>query len=202
MPRPYNNEVVMKDYWKRRSRKSPRLPGYDYSREGAYFVTICTHQQIPHFGKIVDGQMEFSEMGKVAVSCWAEIPAHFPQVELDVYVIMPNHVHGIVLIVDKSANLRVTNAGTRHASSVQQQNQSQNQKRPKGVKSGSLGAIVGSYKSAVTRLIRHSIDQDRQAIWQERYHDRIIHDERSMNEIRNYVLYNPAKWENDRFYAG
>ena len=81
-------------------RKSPRLQGYDYSQSGAYFITICTHNRAHLFGKIVDGKMILNGMGHIARSCWMEIPTHYTNIELDLHVVMPNHVHGIILIHD------------------------------------------------------------------------------------------------------
>ena len=83
-----------------RKRKSPRLQGYDYSREGAYFVTICAHRRLHHFGAVVGDAVQLSEIGEIAAAYWAEIPTHYPQIELDAFVVMPNHVHGIVFITD------------------------------------------------------------------------------------------------------
>lgn len=81
-------------------RRSIRLPGYDYSRAGAYFVTICAQDRACLFGDIADGVMRLNDAGRVVERCWHEIPIHFPHVELDEFVIMPNHVHGIIVIVE------------------------------------------------------------------------------------------------------
>ena len=84
----------------RGKRKSIRLKGHDYTQNGAYYVTICTHERKCLFGDIKDGSMALNECGKIADKCWNEIPAHFPHVDLDEYIVMPNHVHGIINIVD------------------------------------------------------------------------------------------------------
>ena len=181
-------------------RKSPRLRGYDYSQEGAYFVTICTAGRTHLFGKIVDGVTVLNTLGQIAESGWAEIPTHFPQVELDLYVIMPNHVHGIVFIVDAPGDTKMMRTvGTRHASSLRQP--LPKQWRPNGVKSGSLGAIVGSYKSATTKRIKRLGDTSETLVWQGRYYDHIIRNEQSLNKIREYILYNPARWPEDTLYS-
>jgi REP element-mobilizing transposase RayT len=91
-------------------RRSIRLPEYDYAQPGAYFITVCTHQCACLFGNIVDGEMRLNEMGHMVQACWDEIPAHFAQVEMDAFVVMPNHVHGIVVICEDDYSI-----GARHA---------------------------------------------------------------------------------------
>ena len=81
-------------------RRSIRLQGYDYSSPGAYFVTMCTHNRECLFGEIANGKMRLNELGKIASQCWLAIPDHFPHARLGAFVIMPNHVHGIIWIVD------------------------------------------------------------------------------------------------------
>jgi putative transposase len=105
-------------------RKSPRLKDYDYSQSGAYFVTICTHQRKYLFGDIQNSLMSLSGVGQIAAECWAAIPTHYPDVELDAFVVMPNHVHGILLFTGQS-NFKTI-----------------------------LGRVVNGYKGAVTARIR------------------------------------------------
>lgn len=162
-------------------RKSPRLQGYDYGQSGAYFVTLCTHLREHLFGAIKEGEMTLSEYGKIAGSLWQGIPDHYPDVELDAFVVMPNHVHGIVVIVP----LNDSPSRTGHALSLR--------------KSPSLSNIVGSYKSAVSREIRSY--QPDVTVWQSRFHDHIIRNESSLNHIRSYIIHNPQLWEKDTFYG-
>ena len=178
-------------------RKSPRLQGYDYSQSGAYFVTICTAGRAHLFGEIVDGEMVLNDYGRTAETCWAEIPDHHPTADIDLYVIMPNHVHGIIVIDDDivsstggrdvSRPYENADVGTPYMASVSPKT---DQKHP------TLGTIIGTYKAAVTRKIHHPDLK----IWQGRYHDHIIRNEKSLNKLREYVLYNPARWEDDVFY--
>jgi len=102
-------------------RRSPRLQGFHYTQEGAYFVTVCTFERYELFGKIVDETMELNSLGEISHGRWLEIPQHFPNVELDLFVVMPNHVHGIVLIVDRLSgeDESMRQSRTRHASSLQ-----------------------------------------------------------------------------------
>jgi len=139
--------------------ESARLPNYDYSANGYYFVTICTHQKFCYFGDVVNAQMQFSQVGRIARLNWQEIPSHFDGVYLDEYVIMPNHVHGIIVIS------RPDDVETRYIASLQS-----NKFAP--LKPGSLQAIVHAYKASVTRWCRkHDDDIFR---WQPRFYDRII----------------------------
>ena len=98
---------------KRHHRRSIRLKGYDYTQPGAYFVTTCTHNREPLFGRVVDGEMVLNALGEIVWACWREIPIHFPHVELDAFVVMPNHVHGIIWIVDDVGATHAQNVGRR-----------------------------------------------------------------------------------------
>lgn len=147
-------------------RKSPRLQGYDYSQSGTYFVTICTHKRYFHFGDILGDMMKYSLLGLSAIKFWKSIPEHYKSIELDYFVVMPNHIHGILVLEDNS---------------------------PK------LGIIIGTYKAAVTRTARQNGIFHK--IWQSSYHDHIVRNEKSLNYIRQYVLYNPEKWAEDKYYS-
>ena len=186
-------------------RKSPRLRGYDYSQSGAYFVTICTQRRQQLFGDVLDGEMILNDYGKIAAACWTAIPDHHTNVELDLYVIMPNHVHGIVVIndgYDSSTADRIypvptknrDHVGTRYIASGAKNRANPNRKRP------TLGTIIGTYKAAVTRRINRNMNQPNAKIWQGRYHDHIIRNEKSLNKLREYTLHNPALWADDRYY--
>jgi putative transposase len=165
-------------------RKSIRWKEHDYAYEGAYFVTICTSRRRSYLGDIVNGEMNLSDMGRIADQCWQEIPKHFDNVQLDEYKVMPNHVHGIVMITDS--------VRTRHAAS---QPDSKPNRKFGPLPTKSLHTIIGSYKSAVTKFIHakgFAFD------WQSRFHDHIIRNEKELNRIRQYIDDNPAKWEFDR----
>jgi putative transposase len=148
-------------------KKSLRRPHYDYSIDGLYFVTLCTANRELFFGNILNGKLMLSDLGQIANVCWKTIPDHFPNVFLDEYIIMPNHIHGIV-IIDNPARM-----GT------------------------SLGVIVGSFKSACTKII-NKIQQKYFFKWQRGYHDRIILDDLSLNKAREYIRYNPTRWSKDK----
>ncbi len=159
-----------------------RLRGYDYAQAGAYFVTICAHNRECVFGESMGGEMRLSNIGKIADECWNAIPEHFQQVELDEFVVMPNHIHGILVITDF--------VGATHASPLQK---SPLQEQPRGPNPKSVGAIVGSFKSAVTTRINRLRDTPRTPIWQRNYYEHIIRTERELNVIREYIHNNPLK---------
>jgi putative transposase len=170
---------------------SARAVWWDYSQPGAYFVTICTHDRVHSFGEIIRRDdaciVSTTQIGKYAQQYWNQIPDHFPSVELGAFQVMPNHIHGILIIGDGVV------VETMHASSLQD---------PEFMKSispktGSLARIVGSYKSAVSKSA-HSINLNFQ--WQERYYDHIIRDEGEFNRIQDYIINNPKNWAEDRFF--
>ena len=168
------------------NRKSIRLKEWDYTEPGAYFVTICTHRREHLFGRVVDGVMELNELGEIVRACWDELPTHFPRVELDAFVVMPNHVHGIIVIMADDI------VGATHASPL----------HPRGPAPHSLGAIVGSFKSAVTRRINILRGTPGARVWQRNYWEHIIRNERVLNAIRRYIVYNPDRWTWDRYNPG
>ena len=172
MPVPYRNGQS-----KMRNRKPNRLKTFDYSTGGYYFVTICTKDHDIWFGQIENGAMELNQYGQIAGKIWTAIPDHFENTELDQFVVMPNHIHGIVVINDGMV-------GNRHACSLQKR---QHQTIP---------VIIGSYKSAVTKCI-HQIKDGRNFHWQKSFFDHVIRDEKSFEAIREYIAHNPLKWDMD-----
>ncbi len=182
------------------NRRSIRLNGYDYTQTGAYFVTVCMQNHECLFGEITDGQMVLNDTGRIVNDCWNNIPVHFPHVELDEFIIMPNHVHGIFVIVGANVgathvdvtHIDVMHVGATHASPLQQTS------TPCGPKRHSVGAIVGSFKSAVTKRTNEIQNTPGAKLWQRNYYEHIIRDENNMNRIREYIMNNPLKWESDR----
>ncbi len=168
-------------------RRSIRLPGFDYSSEGAYYVTIVTYHRDCLFGEIVNKEMILNDLGKIADECWRAVPEHFPFVELGAYVIMPNHVHGIIFIRNDESyvNVRATQwvAPTMPGA------------HPKGPKPNSLGAIIGSYKSAVSYRIHK--EHNTTGIWQRNFYEHIIRDEKDLQNKTDYIESNPMLWDED-----
>ena len=164
-----------------RRRQSTRLPRFDYTRQGAYFVTLCTRNRACLFGDIVNGEMRLNDIGNLADGLWQEIPVHFPQVEIDAWIVMPNHVHGVIVIADP-------HVGATHASPLQ---------RPSGPRKGSLGAIAGAYKAAVSKHLNRPGHPCGLPIWQRNYYDHVIRDDAALDLIRQYITDNPARWDED-----
>ena len=178
---------------------SARLYAWDYGWKGSYFVTICTFDRQPLFGEIDNGVMQLSELGNVANRYWYEIPKHAKDVRLDAFVVMPNHIHGIItLLKDHGFSASKPPAvETGHALSLQQEeNILPGQLRLRNPGRNTISSIVGGYKSAVTRQVRQlGFDFG----WQPRFHDHIIRDLESYQKISEYI--NPSKWKEDRFYV-
>jgi REP element-mobilizing transposase RayT len=169
-------------------RRSIRLKGYDYTRAGAYFVTICTKDRTCLFGDVADGVMRLNQMGHIVRQCWLAIPEHFPHVLLDEFVVMPNHVHGIIVIMATHI------VGARHAV-PQQFGKPEQFAKPVP---GSIPTIVRSFKSAATKRINHHRGTPGAPVWQRDYFEHIIRNDESLNRIREYILNNPLQWALDR----
>ena len=169
-------------------RRSIRLKGYDYSQAGLYFITICCENRSCLFGIVVDGEMIMNDAGKMADKCWMEIPNHFPNVVLHEYVIMPNHVHGIIELVGD------TNVGVENFQPLQRKQNKFQKMIPH-----SIGSIVKGYKIGVTKWMRQNTNIHN--VWQRNYYEHIIRNEQSYQTISEYIINNPAKWADDKFYT-
>ncbi|TMA89284.1 MAG: transposase [Deltaproteobacteria bacterium] len=160
-------------------RQSLRLKDYDYSGPGAYFVTICTRDRLPLFGDIVEGRMRLTEYGRIVSQEW-EISATIRQeLTLDAFVVMANHVHGVVIIKE-------SNVGATGGSSI----------RP-GPHQRSLGSFLSGFKSATTKRI-NDLQRTSGLVWQRNYYEHVIRNEQSLHRIREYIATNPARWDFDR----
>ncbi len=207
---PYNPQI--------HHRKSIRLKGYDYSQAGLYFITICVEGRKCLFGKIVDDEMILNDLGNIAYQQWQKLPERFKNMELDVFQIMPNHVHAIMVLndfvgatftvapndtdvnpahlnvpdgamVDENLDTNETGSGASHAPTVT---------KPKTV-----GDIVGAYKSLVANecLEIYKTKNERMGkLWQRNYYEHIIRDEKSYQRISDYIMNNPKIWNTDKFY--
>lgn len=170
-----------------KDRKQNRLQGYNYSQPGLYFVTICVQNRQELFGEIVGGKMILNEYGKFVQQCWMEITKHFPDAHLDEFVIMPDHIHGIVVIKHLGDI-----AGNKIFCSLPN-----NDKMPWQTKlTRSLPSIIRGFKIGVTKHFNENLDYDFR--WQKSYYDHIIRGEKSLNNIRAYIRNNPLKWEVER----
>jgi len=176
----------MKSISEIRNRRSIRLKTYDYSQAGAYFVTICAQKKECIFGRVVDGGMELNEAGKTIGYVWSGLPTRYASVELDEVVIMPNHIHGIIVINNSYVGAGLALPAEGAASSAPTMS-------GKGAASSAptLSDIVRTFKSISTR-------RSGQPVWQRNYFDRIIRNEDELNRIRQYIVDNPLQWQFDR----
>ena len=172
-------------------RRSIRLPGYDYASPGAYFVTICAYQRHCLFGQVVDGVVNLNRFGRLVETEWLRSPDIRREIELDTFVVMPNHLHGIVWIVATDQT-----AGARGPSPLPTSNISSRQPA-RGPSTKSLGAFVAGFKSTVTKQINQLRATPGQPVWQRNYWERVIRDERALHAIRRYIQTNPARWVED-----
>jgi len=166
-------------------RKSIRLKEYDYSQPGEYFITICTHARNCVLGEVLEEKTILSPIGEIAKNCWEEISEYFAQVQLDEYVIMPNHVHGIIIITecrDLINQIPTNQISPKNFPLMKNQNVT-------------LGKIVRHYKARAAKLIHDSGYADFQ--WQSLFYDRIVRNDKELNSIRDYIVNNPLKWSID-----
>ena len=168
-----------------KSRKQNRLTDYDYSKNGYYYVTICTNNHVEKFGIIKDNNIILNQSGNVAKNSWLDLPNHHKNIQLDKFIIMPNHIHGIIIINNP--------VGNRPACSV-------NMPARSGIKKDNLSTIIGSYKSTVTKQINR-INDDKFK-WQKSFYDHAIRRTDSLHNIRQYIVNNPIAWDNDEYNIG
>ena len=192
-------------------RRSIRLKGYDYSQAGAYFITICCEHRICRFGKIENNEMILNELGNIAYNEWAKLAERFANFELDVFQIMPNHMHGIIVLKN------MVGAGfTPAQNDGMVLGQSQVLGQPTGIAPtgiaptgiapttvSTVGDIVGAYKSLVFNgclEIYKSKNERMGKLWQRDYYEHIIRNDQSYQTISAYIINNPSKWGDDKFY--
>ena len=185
-----------------KNRKPNRHPFWNYSSDGAYFVTICTKNREHFFGEISGpadcggtSKMVLNDVREIAQNFWAEIPHHFSGVKLLDFVVMPNHIHGIIWILGNGRGV-----GTGHGLSLQSPHHSVGDGHGRPLPNRpmqKIPVIISQYKSSVTRFLRQNCNNHDFA-WQRSYHDHIIRTEKSLENIRNYVQQNPRLWHRDR----
>ena len=166
-------------------RRSIRLPDYDYSGDGAYFVTLCAHERECLFGEAGDGRVVMNPHGRIVLEAWLDIPRHYPQVFLDEFVVMPNHMHGIIVINNPVGAQFIA------PESADAMNQGAMNRAP------TVGAIVRAFKARCTHAINQSRHTPGVPVWQRNYYERVIRDDGEWDGIRQYIAENPTRWEED-----
>jgi putative transposase len=176
-------------------RRSIRLKGYNYSQAGLYFITICCNDRACLFGQIHNGIMILNDAGSTAQQCWVKIPAHFQNIVLHEFIVMPNHIHGILEIVganNHSPDIHSPEQLTQYVPSFD--NKAKNIS-PLRSPSQTIGSVVRGFKIGVTKWMRQNTNVH--IVWQRNYYEHIIRDEQSFLKISEYILNNPKNWGND-----
>ncbi len=170
--------MTMPDQCEKPRRRLLRLRDYDYTRPGAYFVTVCTRRRACLFGHIADGMMRPNTLGAIVETCWLTLPHHYPHARLDAFVVMPNHAHGILFLDDDAIARRATSK--RHG----------------------LSEIMRAFKTFSSRRVNALSNGSGARVWQRGYYEHIIRNETSLRRLRNYIETNPLRWDLDRENPG
>ena len=180
-------------------RRSMRLHGYDYSQVGAYFLTICTVDRRILFGKVVNHQTVLNEAGRIVADEWLKSARIRAEIKLDAWVVMPNHIHGILTITDVGGecNRRSRPDQRSLTTGVGVPDRGDRRVAPTGPGPRSLGAIVAGFKSASARRINAFRGTPGASVWQRNYYEHVIRYEAVLNRIRQYIAENPARWAED-----
>ena len=186
------------------SRRRPiRLKGYDYSQPGGYFVTIVTQNRLCLFGEVVGEKMHLNEAGIMIREIWKNLPRRFPTVELDVFVVMPNHIHGILQIHEPVGASLVGaldgNPGSEVTAGATDGDRAATRAAPTGV---ALGGVIGAYKSITTVEYTRGVKSEKWRrfsgrLWQRNYYEHIVRDEDELVRAREYIVNNPLQWALD-----
>ena len=185
----------MKYASERRHRRSIRLKGFDYSRAGAYFVTICAQGRICLFGEVVSGVMRANDAGRMVEAVWDDVPVFYAGVDIDAFAVMPNHIHGVIVLVGAAPRGRPGIGADGRPDSGQAQGPA-----PTGL---SLGEVVRRFKTMTTKRYADGVENlgwpaFAGRLWQRNYYEHVIRDDESFNRIRRYIVDNPARWVVDR----
>lgn len=172
-----------------RTRQSIRLQNYDYTQPGAYFVTVCATQRECLFGEVLNGVMRPNAIGDLVIQTWHSLPQRFANVKLDEFVVMPNHVHGVVCI-GEMANKSCRDACEDAASNAPTAAQSDPVQK-------SLADVVRAFKSISAIAGNRLLQRQGQPLWQRNYYERIIRNDEELNRVREYIINNPAHWDYD-----
>jgi len=165
-----------------KERKPNRLKDFDYSQNGEYFITVCVDDMKECLGEVKNREMILNKFGEIVKKCWLEITQHFKEVELDEFQIMPNHIHGIINIYSEKNNNNIV--GDAHVRPLQDRTKMY------------LSKVIHGFKSASSKLIHQSGFKDFK--WERSFYDHIIETEKELDQIRDYIISNPSKWDEDR----
>ncbi len=165
---------------------------YDYSQAGAYFVTVCVHARKCLFGEVIDGELQLDDHGKIVTTCWHNLSFHYPAIILDAFVVMPNHVHGIIILVGAGSPRPHRELVAEEVKGGETPPLQEIQKKL------TLGQIIGYFKWQSTKRINELRGIISGQVWQRGYYEHVIRDDQSLNRIREYIATNPQRWHLDR----
>ena len=191
--------VTMTLYKNKYRVESIRLKNYDFGKPGVYFITIVTHNRQCLFGIIENDKMQLYDGGKIAQLCWLNIPNHFPHAQLDEFVILPNHILGIIILNDIANDQnKMNNVGTQNIVETQKIVSLQQKNSFQHIIPGSIGSVVRGFKIGVTKWFRQHTNIN--TVWQRNYYEHIIRNDEEFFRIRQYIINNPTKWKTDKNY--
>ncbi len=176
----------------RHHRRSIRLKGYDYTQAGAYFVTLCVQNHQCIFGHIEDGEMDFNDMGTIVSDAWEWLARQYDHVDLDAYTVMPNHLHGIIVLSDPGKGGSRTAPTTAHRKYTLDGKIAPMRRKP-------LGRLIGACKTISTKRINLLRQTPGVSVWQRNYWEHVIRNENALDDVRRYIIQNPQRWALDRF---
>ena len=183
-------------------RRSIRLPDYDYAQTGAYFVTICTYDRLCLLGEILGCEMALTRAGQVVLECWNDLANHYSHVETDEFIVMPNHVHGIIVLTDQQRKNPIPdNVGAGfNPDNVRAGFNPDNVGaglKPAPTRRHPLSEIVRAFKTSSSRRINEHRGSPGVPVWQRNYYERVIRNEQELDSVRQYIVDNPAEWAED-----
>jgi len=187
----------MKQEPERQRRRLIRLPGYDYTQAGGYFVTMVVKDRACLFGEVVAGEMHLNEFGCIVHSVWADLPGHYSNVQCDAFIVMPNHLHGVIILAaDGAGRQSGVGAGFKPARGVVAGD-------PNSVRAGlkpapTLAEIIRALKTFSARRVNQMRNTLGLPVWQRNYYEHVVGGEDELNRIREYMVNNPTQWELDR----
>jgi putative transposase len=178
----------------RHHRRSIRLPGYDYSRAGAYFITVCTHERECVLGEVSGDEVVLTPAGAAVQQVWQSLPQRFPGLTLDAFVVMPNHIHGVLTTRSR--------ARTAHEHQPPMPDATSRCLQPAGAASGAhnaptLGQVLRAFKSVSAIQANAALNRSGRPLWQRNYHDEVIRTDAALAHIRQYIAENPRRWAED-----
>ena len=179
--------IKMKYNAEKHHRRSIRLQNYDYSQAGLYFITICTYHAECLLSRVIDGRTYLNKYGAIVENEWLKTGEMRDNVELDAYIIMPNHLHGVILLAERCR-------GTMHRAPTKPSPKHESFGKPV---SGSIPTIIRGFKSIVTKKIHKLRSSTGVPVWQRNYYEHIIRSENKLQRIREYIISNPVQWETD-----